>query len=161
MKKAISYCRCSTDKQDVSIAQQREVIEKYCQENHIKLIKSFQDEGISGITSEKRPGFMAMVDFVKKNFDDFDYVLVYDQSRFGRFNNPKEAVYWEYEIERYDKKIIYVSDPTANLSGIGGDITRTVRHYEASEFSKKLRENTIRGSEFIAKKGFHIGSTPY
>jgi len=29
MKRAISYCRCSTDRQDVSIAQQAELIEKY------------------------------------------------------------------------------------------------------------------------------------
>jgi len=161
MKKATSYYRCSTDKQDVSIVQQKELIGKYCQEHNITLVKTFQDEGISGVTSEQRPGFMSMIDYIKQDFEDFDYVLVYDQSRFGRFDNPKEAIHWEYEIEKHDKKIIYVSDPTANLEGIGGDITRTVKHHQASEYIKHLRETTMRGEIYLAKQGFHMGSAPY
>ena len=75
MKKATSYYRCSTDKQDVSIVQQKELIGKYCQEHNITLVKTFQDEGISGVTSEQRPGFMSMIDYIKQDFEDFDYVF--------------------------------------------------------------------------------------
>jgi DNA invertase Pin-like site-specific DNA recombinase len=56
----------------------------------------FIDDGISGTGIEKRDAFRNMIDIVENGKKDFDYILVYDISRWGRFPNSDESGYWEF-----------------------------------------------------------------
>ena len=80
IKKAIAYLRCSTDLQEMSIADQKKAIEAYAKKHGIVIIKYFIDEGVSGRYAEERPAFMGMMEYVK-HYHDFQYVLCYDVSR--------------------------------------------------------------------------------
>src|SRR5262245_14420182 len=88
---AVAYFRMSSDKQEASIPEQREVVERYAKANDYKLIREYADEGISGDRTEKRKDFQRMI--VDAGRAKFRAILVYDSSRFGRFDSL-EAGYW-------------------------------------------------------------------
>ncbi|UCB57049.1 MAG: recombinase family protein [Candidatus Omnitrophota bacterium] len=157
MKQAIAYLRKSTDLQETSLEQQKEKILLFAKQHSIKVIEFFAEEAC-GENVEGRPQFRKMIECCKLK-DDFQYVLVYDISRWGRFTNPKEAVYWEVEVERADKKVVFVSEGFKEDS-IGTSITNFVKSAEASEYLKNIRRQTLRGKIYNAKQGFWMGGRP-
>ena len=157
MKQAIAYLRKSTDLQETSLEQQKEKILLFAKEHSIKVIEFFAEEAC-GENVEGRLQFRKMIECCKSQ-DVFQYVLVYDISRWGRFENPKEAVYWEVEIEKAGKKLVFVSEGFKEDS-IGTSITNFVKSAEASEYLKNIRRQTIRGMTYHAKQGFWMGGRP-
>ena len=107
MKRAIAYLRKSTDLQETSLEQQKEKVLEFAKEHAVRVIEIFAEEAC-GENVEGRPEFRKMVECCKSN-EDFQYVFVYDISRWGRFENPKEAVYWEVEVERAGRKVVFTS----------------------------------------------------
>ena len=61
LTKAASYVRMSTDKQETSPEQQRESISKIADEHGYKIVASYEDLGVSGNATEKRPEFQRMI----------------------------------------------------------------------------------------------------
>ena len=85
--KAVAYYRHSAeDRQENSIPIQKEQIRNFAKENGIEIVKEFQDAGKSGLSTEKRDGFNAMLEKVISD-DDFEYVLILNVSRLGRFQD--------------------------------------------------------------------------
>ncbi|MBL7072691.1 MAG: recombinase family protein [Candidatus Omnitrophica bacterium] len=70
--KAIAYCRCSTDMQEMSIPDQKKSFVEYADKNSLSVIHWFEDEGKSGRYAEERPSLMRMIDYVKTH-DDFKH----------------------------------------------------------------------------------------
>ena len=157
--KAIAYCRCSTDMQEASIPEQKKSIEEYALRNNLEIIRWFEDEGRSGRNAEERSAFMSMISYAKNSSNSFKFVLVYDVSRWGRFENPKEATYWEIMIEKCGKKVIYVTEDYVNNDSIGAYVTKVVKDSEASEFSKKLSKVSFRGHRHYAELGYQVGGS--
>ncbi len=157
--RAIAYCRCSTDMQEASIPDQKKSIEEYASKNSLEIIRWFDDEGRSGRNAEERPAFMSMIDYVRSSPNNFKYVLVYDCSRWGRFENPKEATYWEVMIEKCGKKVKYVTEGYINDDSIGAYVTKVVKDSEASESNKKLSKVSFRGHKHYAELGYQVGGS--
>jgi len=157
--KAIAYCRCSTDMQEASIPEQKKSIEEYASRNSLEIIRWFEDEGRSGRNAEERPAFMSMINYVKNSPNSSKFVLVYDVSRWGRFENPKEATYWEIMIEKCGLKVKYVTEDYVNNDSIGAYVTKVVKDSEASEFSKKLSKVSFRGHRHYAELGYQVGGS--
>ena len=162
MEKAIIYVRRSTDVQEASLEDQRKSIQDYAQQNQYSIVREFCDDAISGKTVDARPGFQSLIDFARKNQNGGHTLLVYDVSRFGRFENPKEATYWEFELERHGVKVHYVTEGLSNDGSLGSYITKVVKDAEASEYIKKLSKLTKRGMRSCAERGYWISSqAPY
>jgi len=157
MKQAIAYLRKSTDLQETSLEQQKEKVLQFAKEHSIKVVEFFAEEAC-GENVEGRPQFRNMIEHCKVN-EDFQYVFVYDISRWGRFTNPKEAVYWEVEVERSGKRVVFVSEGFKE-DNIGTSITNFVKSAEASEYLKNIRRQTLRGKIYNAKQGFWMGGRP-
>ena len=86
----VAYVRMSSDKQEASPKQQREAIEQMASGKY-RVVRWYQDEGISGAESDKREGFQRLiVDATMRK--DFQAILCWDQDRFSRFD-PIEANY--------------------------------------------------------------------
>ena len=161
MKIAVGYVRCSTDMQDDSVKQQKNEIQKWASENDFTILRWYEDEGKSGTSFEKRSAFMGMMKRVETK-PDFEFILVYDESRWGRPNNPRENTYWKVHAERHTVRVRVINSGSKNENDIGSFVTEVVESAEASEYSKKLSRATLRGSIANAGKGYSCGGTaPY
>ncbi|MDY3918536.1 MAG: recombinase family protein [Candidatus Limivivens sp.] len=82
-----AYIRVSTEDQtEYSPDSQLKMIRKYAKGADIELSEEFifLDEGISGRSAEKRPGFLRMVGLAKQKPRPFDVILLWKFSRFAR-----------------------------------------------------------------------------
>lgn len=101
---AVIYMRLSHDDkldESVSITNQRAIIQHYCSERGITIVKEFVDDGYTGGNFD-RPGFIAMIDFLKPGH--VRQVITKDLSRLGR--DMTESSYY---AERYfpENGIVY------------------------------------------------------
>ena len=158
---AVGYLRCSTDRQDDSIEQQKKEISRWSKAKGFIVIQWITDEGKSGVSFDKRQGFMHMVRCVESN-PLFKYILVYDESRWGRAVNPRESTYWKMHFDRFGIKVIIINSGSSYQNTIGDFVIEVVESAEASEYSKKLSRAVLRGSKANANKGFSSGGfAPY
>lgn len=161
LKTAIAYYRHSAeDKQEFSIPVQREQIHKFAEKYNIKIIEEFEDAGKSGL-SANRPGFLKLYEYSKK--ERFDYVLVFDVTRWGRFQDTDESAYYEVLFKREGKRVIYIDKGfIADENPLVGSLLKAIDRYMAADYSKKLSEKVFLGSMKIASLGFSVGGkAPY
>ena len=86
------YVRMSTEHQKYSIANQKEALESYAQAHGIKIIKTYSDDGKSGLNIEGRHGLQSLLKNVETGQAEFSELLVLDISRWGRFPDSDESV---------------------------------------------------------------------
>ena len=93
MKKAALYARVSTlgqgEEDKVSIPEQVQRIEKYCQEKDYTIVNRYVDVGFSGAKS-KRPEFQRLLDDAKAN--KFDLIVCWKADRLSRGMYPAAAL---------------------------------------------------------------------
>ncbi len=161
-KKAIAYFRHSAeDKQENSVAIQRQHIHQFANDYNIEIIHEEADEGKSGLLAN-RPAFKRLFANWIENLEapQFEYVLVYDVSRWGRFQNQDEAAYFTHICTNFGKKVIYVSlgfpnDDNPFFSGLGIMFER----YMASEYSRQLSSKVFYGCVKVSEQGYSTGGT--
>jgi len=90
--RAAQYMRMSTDLQRYSIANQAAAIAAYALEKQFTIVRTYLDEGRSGLTIKGRAGLIEMIDDVQSGRADFGHILVYDVSRWGRFQDVDERL---------------------------------------------------------------------
>ncbi len=159
---AVGYVRCSTDEQGAtSIPQQKEEILTWAGENGFTVVDWYSDEGKSGTDFLNRPAFSRLVRRVEQN-PQFGYVLVYDESRWGRAINPRENAYWKMHLERHGIKVRIIHSSSRNEDDIGSYVIEVVESAEASEYSKKLSRAVRRGMMSDQQGKYSRGGTaPY
>ncbi len=101
---AVAYLRRSTSRQEKSLEDQRAEIEQYAAAHGYRVLRWFQDDGISGDATERRTGFLALHKSAC-NGRDFDAILVWDQDRFGRFDSM-EAGYWIHPLRKAGARLV-------------------------------------------------------
>lgn len=163
--KAIAYYRHSAeDKQENSVEIQREQVEKFAIKENIQIIEHFQDEGISGITAN-RPGFQEMFSKWVTNPDApaIDYIIVYDASRFGRFQKMSQVWKWLGLCEERGIKLATVERGLPkNDSSVVDSFILTLDFSMSGDFSKRLSDKVSYGSMKVAEQGYSAGGVaPY
>lgn len=162
MKTAVAYLRCSTDVQsDTSIPDQQREIEAWAAKQGIQVVEWFKDEGKSGITHQQRPDFMRLIRRIEHR-PDFQYILIYDRSRWGRPQDSAMNEYWEMHCKLRGVTLVSLDDPDLTLkpSDLSTRVKKMLKDEEASEYSKKLSRATLRGCISNAAKGFSSGGFP-
>lgn len=94
--RAAEYVRMSTDHQKYSTENQSDAIKQYAEARGIEIVKTYADAGKSGLKIEGRDALQQLIEDVKSGIADFTLVLVYDVSRWGRFQDADESAYYEY-----------------------------------------------------------------
>jgi DNA invertase Pin-like site-specific DNA recombinase len=158
------YRHSAEDKQENSVPIQREHAQKFASENGIQIIHEERDEGKSGL-SAARPGFERLFQNWVLNPEalHLDYILVYDVTRWGRFQDPDEAAYWEMQCKKRGIRVVYVSrgfpkEEERLLSSLETSIGR----YMAAEYSRQLSNKVFHGSIKVAEQGYSAGGkAPY
>ena len=86
-RRAAAYVRMSTDHQQYSIENQMQVISDYALSRGVKIVRTYADAGRSGLTLHGRDSLRQLISDVRDGRANFDLILVYDVSRWGRFQD--------------------------------------------------------------------------
>src|ERR1041385_4961808 len=164
METAWAFYRRSTDKQELSIDDQRKEIRAYASARGWVIVREFEPaKGFgSGLTIERDPTFLEMVRLAELGGHGVRYLVVYDVSRFGRLQQ-EDKIYWDRRFKKQGGiEIVYIKDEFKNDGSIGDTLLKVVKHSEAHQYSLKLSEITLRGSKSHAALGHSAGgAAPY
>lgn len=105
---AVGYARCSTTEQEFSIPEQKAAVERYAAEKGYKLLRWYEDDGISGDDTDRRLAFLRMTDDVRDR-RDFKTILCWDRKRFGRFDSL-EYGYHVHPLRKAGVALVTVTD---------------------------------------------------
>ncbi len=147
----------STDYQRYSIENQAAVIAAYAQMHNLSIVHTYRDEGESGLKIKNRPGLIQLLDDVRSGQAEFDHILVYDVSRWGRFQDTDEAAYYEFICKQAGIKVAYCAEQFDNDGSIVSSIVKNIKRVMAAEFSRELSAKVHAGQLRQAALGFRQG----
>src|SRR5258708_40318942 len=116
MENVWAFYRRSTDKQELSIDDQRRDCQAYAASNGWQIVREFEPKNGygSGLTIDRDEAFLEMVRLAELHDHGIRFLLVYDVSRFGRLA-PESKIYWEQRFKRDGgMQIVYVKDDFKN-----------------------------------------------
>jgi len=154
------YLRMSTEKQLYSPANQASVIAQYADANGMKVIRTYSDEGRSGLRLEGRRALQRLLDDVQADTAQFEAVLVLDVTRWGRFQNADEAAFYEFLCLRHGVRVIYVAEPFAQDGSPLSAVLKGLKRSMAGEYSRELSAKVFAGQCRLVKDGYRMGGPP-
>lgn len=159
--RAVMYVRMSTESQDYSTDHQRARIREYAVTRNIEIIREYVDDGKSGLDIRRRSALLALMRDVQSAEPDFNQILVFDISRWGRFQDIDEAAYHEHTCRRAGIEVIYCGERFADDAGPYAALLKSMKRVMAAEYSRDLSEKVFAAqARFIAmgfKQGGHAG----
>ena len=156
-RRAVAYLRMSTEHQEYSTANQMAAIERYAAENDMEIVATYSDEARSGLRLENRPGMRKMLDDAKREESGFDTILVYDITRWGRFQNPDQSASIEYACQKARVQVHYCMEQFVNDGSPVANIIKAVKRSMAAEYARELSNKVFAGQCRLIERGFRQG----
>ncbi|MEI9429198.1 recombinase family protein [Mesorhizobium sp. Cs1299R1N3] len=158
--RAAQYVRMSTDLQTYSIANQKDAIAAYADIMGYEIIATYEDAGKSGLRIGGRVGLQRLLADIESRRADFETVIVYDVSRWGRFQNIDESASYEYRCQIAGVRIEYCAEQFVNDGSIGSDVLKAIKRSMAAEQSRMLSQKVFIGQCRLVRMGFWQGGIP-
>lgn len=159
MHRAAQYVRMSTDYQQYSIENQAVVIATYAELHKLTIVRTYRDEGESGLKIENRTGLTELIDDVRSGQTDFVHLLVFDVSRWGRFQDVDESAHYEFICRKAGIKVAYCAEQFDNDGSLLSSIVKNIKRVMAAEFSRELSAKVLAGALRLASLGFKMGGS--
>lgn len=156
---AVAYVRMSTEHQQYSTANQLDRIREYAARRGLEIIRTYADEGKSGLNIRGRESLQAMINCVAAGAADFKAILAYDVSRWGRFQDADESGYYEYICRRAGISVHYCAEQFENDGSPTSNIIKSVKRSMAGEYSRELSTKVFHGACRLIQMGFKQGGT--
>ncbi len=160
LKRAAQYVRMSTEHQRYSTENQSDAIAQYAKQRGIEIVRTYSDEGKSGLRIHGRDGLKRLIDDIQNRQTDFEVVLVYDISRWGRFQDADESAYYEYICKRAGIAVVYCAEQFENDGSPVSTIVKGLKRAMAGEYSRELSQKVFSGQSRLIEKGFRQGGPP-
>jgi DNA invertase Pin-like site-specific DNA recombinase len=158
--RAVEYLRASTDNQRFSIGNQKHAIAKYASDHNIIVVRSYTDPARTGLTLRNRRGLKQLISDVHDPNRNFNAILVFDVSRWGRFQDIDESAYYEFLCKARGVSIHYCAEPFVNDDALVNSIMKSMKRAMAGEYSRDLSIRVAQAQLRQAAMGFHQGGTP-
>ena len=155
--RAAEYVRMSTEHQKYSTENQGDTIHQYAARKGYQIIKTYADEGRSGLNIDGRDGLQRLINDVETGQADFSVILVYDVSRWGRFQDSDESAFYEYLCKRAGIRVEYCAEQFENDGSISSTIVKTVKRAMAGEYSRELSVKVFAGQCRLIELGYRQG----
>jgi len=155
--RAAQYVRMSTEHQQYSTENQADVIREYAAKNGVEIARTFKDDGKSGLNIRGRGALQELIETVTTGKADFDTILVYDVSRWGRFQDSDESAFYEYTCKRAGITVQYCAEQFANDGSLGSTLMKTLKRTMAGEYSRELSAKVFKGQCRLIETGFRQG----
>lgn len=150
-----AYCRVSTNQeaqQNSFNRQQEYYTEKIAANPDWTLVGIFADEGITGTSADKRPGFQKMIRWCQKG--KIDYIITKSVSRFSR--NTLECIYYVRLLQELGIPILFESEGL-NTSRMDNELILTI----LGATSQAESEATSQRIKWGVRAGFKQGNVRY
>lgn len=154
---AAQYVRMSTDRQQYSIENQMHANAEYARRNGFEIIKTFSDPGRSGLGLKHRPGLRSLLAEVMQGRAPYKAILVYDVSRWGRFQDTDEAAHYEFLCKVAGVPLVYCAEQFPGDLSAPAALLKVLKRTMAAEFSRVQGGKISVGQRRIAKLGFKMG----
>lgn len=150
----------STEHQQYSTQNQSDVIGQFAQANGMSIVETYADEGKSGLSLKGRGALQQLIAQVEQGRAPFDAILVYDVSRWGRFQDVDESAYYEYICKRANIAVHYCAEPFVNDGSPSSTLMKTMKRTMAAECSRELSGKVFAGQCRLIELGFRQGGSP-
>lgn len=155
--RAAEYVRMSTDHQKYSTENQADAIRHYASSRGIEIVSTYADDGKSGLSIDGRASLQRLIADVESGAADFEMILVYDVSRWGRFQDADESAYYEYICRRAGIQIAYCAEQFENDGSPMSTMFKGFKRAMAGEYSRELSVKVFAGQGRLIEKGYRQG----
>src|SRR5262245_41384120 len=124
MRRAAQYVRMSTEYQKYSIENQAAAIAAYAQLHDLSIVRTYRDAGESGLKIKNRAGLTQLIEDIRAGNADFSHVLVFDVSRWGRFQDIDESAHYEFICKEGGVKVAYCAEEFDNDGSLISSIVK-------------------------------------
>jgi DNA invertase Pin-like site-specific DNA recombinase len=143
--RAAQYVRMSTEHQQYSTENQSHAIRIYAERRGIEIVRTYADEGRSGLRLAGREALTRLIADVQSGKADFEAILVYDVSRWGRFQDADKSAYYEHICTRAGISVHYCAEQFENDGSPVSTIVKGVKRAMAGEYSRELSTKVFAG----------------
>jgi DNA invertase Pin-like site-specific DNA recombinase len=150
----------STEHQKYSTENQAEAIRQYAARRGLEIVRTYADEGKSGLRLDGRDALKQLIEDVQSGQADFTTILVYDVSRWGRFQDADESAYYEYICKRAGISVQYCAEQFENDGSPVSTIVKGVKRAMAGEYSRELSGKVFTGQCRLIELGYRQGGPP-
>ena len=156
---AAQYLRRSTEHQQYSLQNQEAKIREYAEQNGYKIIRTYSD-GKSGLALKRRSGLQALLQEVISGIAPYRAILVYDVSRWGRFQDTDESAHYEFLCRSTGIPVHYCAEEFTNDGSMPSGVMKALKRSMAGAYSRDLSIRVSQGLRRLALLGFKQGSQP-
>jgi endonuclease III len=152
--RAAEYVRMSTEHQKYSTENQSDAIRNYAARRGMEIVRTYADAGKSGLRLDGRDALKQLLADVESGSTDFEAILVYDISRWGRFQDADESAYYEYRCKRAGISVQYCAEQFENDGSPVSTIVKGVKRAMAGEYSRELSAKVFAGQCRLIELGY-------
>ncbi len=157
---AAQYVRMSTEHQQYSVENQSTAIRKYAELHGFEIVQTYSDTAKSGVVIKRRVGLQQLLQDVLAGAVPYRTILVYDVSRWGRFQDIDESAHYEFLCKSAGIPVEYCAETFANDGGLPSLIMKALKRTMAGEYSRELGVKVLAGQKRLAGLGFKQGGVP-
>ena len=137
----LGYIRVSSKKQveGYSLRLQQDKINAYCNMMDYNLVNVYRDEGITGMSIDKRNGFKDMIEYLKNN--NINGVVVWSLSRLGR--SMKDVVLFLNKLKENNIHFYSIKESMSNDDKVGGlimNILASINEFEVQTIRERITD---------------------
>lgn len=154
---AAAYVRMSTEHQKYSTSNQMDIIEEYAARRGMDIIQIYSDEGKSGLRVKGRDALTRMIGDVTSGKAKFSSILVYDISRWGRFQDADESAHYEFMCRRQGISVHYCAEMFENDGSMMANMNKMMKRMMAGDYSRELSVKVFQGACRLIRMGYKQG----
>ena len=157
--KVAAYVRMSTEHQKYSTSNQMDVIREYAARRGMEIVQIYSDEGKSGLRIKGRDSLARMIADVESGKREFSSILVYDVSRWGRFQDADESAHYEFICRRRGIAVHYCAEQFENDGSMMANMNKMMKRVMAGTYSLELSAKVFQGACRLIQMGYKQGGT--
>ncbi|SEH93999.1 recombinase family protein [Pseudomonas asplenii] len=154
---AVAYVRMSTEHQQYSTENQLDTIKLYAAAHSLEIVHVYTDAGKSGLRLEGRNALIQLFKDIEQGKATFSTILVYDVSRWGRFQDPDLAASFEVRCRQAGVAVHYCAEQFSNDGSPVSNIVKSLKRMMAGEYSRELSVKVFAGQSRLIQLGYRQG----
>jgi len=111
----------------------------------MEIVRTYAYEGKSGLRIDGRQALQQLIKYAESGLADFQVILAYDVSRWGRFQDADESAYYEYICRRAVIQVAYCAEQFENDGSPVSIIVKGIKRAMAGEYRRELSAKFFAG----------------